>query len=151
MWDLFEKLAILPRHFFLHLKKTSLKGDKADVIIWPETAYPLMLERKELEKLTEIIDCDEHILTELPYEDGKYGKLLIKKFPENSKIVNSLYKKFIPEGIIISINDDENMKSLLKYPFFEGKEFSDKTSVTICKNFSCSLPMFELEKIEELL
>ena len=31
------------------------------------------------------------------------------------------------------------------------KEFSDKTSVTVCKNFSCSLPMFELEKIEELL
>ncbi len=70
---------------------------------------------------------------------------------ENSKIVDSLYKKFIPEGMIISINDNENMKSLLKYPFFEGKEFSDKTSVTICKNFSCSLPMFELEKIEELL
>jgi len=34
---------------FLHLKQTSLKGEKADVIIWPETAYPLMLEKKELE------------------------------------------------------------------------------------------------------
>jgi len=70
---------------------------------------------------------------------------------ENSKIVNSLYKKFIPEGIIIPINDNETMKLLLKYPFFEGKEFSDKTSVTICKNFSCSLPIFELEQIENLL
>ena len=70
---------------------------------------------------------------------------------ENSEIVNSLYKKFIPEGIIIPIDDNDKMTSLLKYPFFEGKEFSDKTSVMICKNFSCSLPMSELEQIEENL
>ena len=70
---------------------------------------------------------------------------------ENSEIVNSLYKKFIPEGIIITIDDNDKMTSLLKYSFFEGKEFSDKTSVTICKNFSCSLPMSELEQIEENL
>ena len=42
---------------------------------------------------------------------------------ENSEIVNSLYKKFIPEGIIIEIKNEENLKSLSKYPFFEGKEF----------------------------
>ena len=70
---------------------------------------------------------------------------------ENSEIVNSLYKKFIPEGIIIPIDDNDKMTSLLKYPFFEGKEFSDKTSVMICKNFSCSLPMSELAQIEENL
>ena len=70
---------------------------------------------------------------------------------ENSEIVNSLYKRFIPEGIIIPIDDNDKMTSLLKYPFFEGKEFSDKTSVMICKNFSCSLPMSELAQIEENL
>lgn len=70
---------------------------------------------------------------------------------ENSEIVYSLYKRFIPEGIIIPIDDNDKMTSLLKYPFFEGKEFSDKTSVMICKNFSCSLPMSELDQIEENL
>lgn len=70
---------------------------------------------------------------------------------ENSEIVHSLYKRFIPEGIIIPIDDNDKMTSLLKYPFFEGKEFSDKTSVMICKNFSCSLPMSELAQIEENL
>ena len=70
---------------------------------------------------------------------------------ENSKIVNSLYKKFIPEGIIISVNNEVNLKSLSNYQFFEGKEFSHKTSVTICKNFSCSLPMSELGEIEKNL
>jgi uncharacterized protein YyaL (SSP411 family) len=62
-----------------------------------------------------------------------------------------LYKKFIPEGIIISINNEENLKSLSKYPFFEGKEFPNKTNVTICKNFTCSLPLSELSEIEENL
>jgi hypothetical protein len=70
---------------------------------------------------------------------------------ENSEIVNSLYKKFIPEGIIIQIKDKENLELLSKYSFFEGKEFSDKTNVTICKNFTCSLPLSELSKIEEIL
>ena len=71
--------------------------------------------------------------------------------PENSKIVNFLYKKFMPEGIIISINNEKNLKLLSKYPFFEGKEFSNKTHVTICKNFTCSLPLSELSEIEENL
>ena len=71
--------------------------------------------------------------------------------PTKIKIVNSLYKKFIPEGIIISVNNEVNLKSLSNYQFFEGKEFSHKTSVTICKNFSCSLPMSELGEIEKNL
>jgi len=71
--------------------------------------------------------------------------------PENSKIVNFLYKKFMPEGIIISINNEKNLKLLSKYLFFEGKEFSNKTHVTICKNFTCSLPLSELSEIEENL
>lgn len=70
---------------------------------------------------------------------------------ENSNIVNFLFKKFIPEGFIISINDEENLKSLSKYPFFEGKDFSNNTKVTICKNFTCSLPLSELSEIEENL
>ena len=70
---------------------------------------------------------------------------------ENSEIINSLYKKFLPEGIIIGIKNEENLKSLSSYPFFEGKEFSSETNVTICKNFTCSLPMSKLNEIEKNL
>ena len=70
---------------------------------------------------------------------------------ENSEIVNSLYKKFLPEGFIISIKSEKILQSLSKYPFFEGKEFSNKTQVTVCKNFSCSLPMTELSEVEKNL
>ena len=58
---------------------------------------------------------------------------------ENSEIVNYLYKKFIHEGIINEIKDEENLKSLSKYPFFEGKEFSDKQCVTVCKIYTVGL------------
>ena len=68
---------------------------------------------------------------------------------ENSKILDSLYKKFIPEGIIIVLKSESNLQILSKYPFFEGKEFLNKTSVTVCKNFTCSLPMTELAEIEK--
>ena len=70
---------------------------------------------------------------------------------ENSKILDSLYKKFIPEGIIIALKNESDLQILSKYPFFEGKEFSNKTSVTVCKNFTCSLPMTELADIEKQL
>ena len=70
---------------------------------------------------------------------------------ENFEIVNSLYKKFLPEGFIITIKNDSILESLSKYPFFEGKEFSKNTQVTICKNFSCSLPLSNLDEIEKNL
>ena len=70
---------------------------------------------------------------------------------ENSEIVNSLYKKFLPEGLIIPIKTEQSLQSLSEYPFFEGKEFSNHTVVTICRNFSCSLPLSELSEIERSL
>ena len=70
---------------------------------------------------------------------------------ENSEIVNSLYKKFLPEGLIVTIKTEEILQSLSKYHFFEGKEFSNKTQVTVCKNFSCSLPLSTLSEIEKNL
>ena len=51
----------------------------------------------------------------------------------------------------ILVKTEEECLKLRELILNEGKEFSDKTSVTICKNFSCSLPMFELEQIEDLL
>ena len=68
---------------------------------------------------------------------------------ENSEIVNSLYKKFLPEGLIIPIKTEKTLQSLSKYPFFEGKDFSNQTTVIICKNFSCSLPISKLSEIEK--
>ena len=71
---------------------------------------------------------------------------------KNSELISTLRKKFLPESIMVIVRNDNNLNSLSKYAFFSGKEFQDdKTSVFVCKNFSCSLPLSDLSEIEKEL
>ena len=71
---------------------------------------------------------------------------------KNSELVSSLRKKFLPESIMVLVDNQNNLDALSKYAFFSGKEFqSDKTNVFVCKNFSCSLPLSDLSEIEKEL
>ena len=71
---------------------------------------------------------------------------------KNHELISSLQKKFLPESIMVIVGQKNNLDSLSKYAFFSGKEFpDDKTSVFVCKNFSCSLPLSNLSEIEKEL
>ncbi len=70
---------------------------------------------------------------------------------ENQIIYDYLRKEFIPAGIIIMLQNKEQLDKLKGYPFFEGKEFGQKTSAYVCKNFTCSLPLSTLEEIKKQL
>jgi len=71
---------------------------------------------------------------------------------KNSELVSSLRKKFLPESIMVLVENQSNLEELSKHPFFSGKEFqNDKTTVFVCKNFSCSLPLSDLSEIEKEL
>mgnify|MGYP000925343145 FL=1 len=71
---------------------------------------------------------------------------------KNSELVSSLRKKFLPESIMVLVENQNNLESLSKHSFFSGKEFqNDKTTVFVCKNFSCSLPLSDLSEIEKEL
>jgi len=53
---------------------------------------------------------------------------------------------------MVLVESQNNLEALSKHPFFSGKEFqNDKTTVFICKNFSCSLPLSDLSEIEKEL
>ncbi|WP_042687410.1 thioredoxin domain-containing protein [Candidatus Nitrosotenuis chungbukensis] len=70
----------------------------------------------------------------------------------NKNILNLLAKRFLPEAILVTISGSDQLKSLTKYPFFAGKDFSpEKTVVFVCKNFTCSLPLESESEIEKLL
>jgi hypothetical protein len=70
----------------------------------------------------------------------------------NKGIHDHLTKRFLPEAILVTVSGEENLKELSKYPFFAGKVFpADKTAVFVCKNFTCSLPLYETSEIEKLL
>ena len=69
----------------------------------------------------------------------------------DDEISNSLSQKFLPESFLITVNSKEQLDSLSSYPFFEGKEFKEKTTVFVCKDFTCSLPLESMSEIEKLL
>jgi hypothetical protein len=155
--DTHESLIVRPKNYY-DLSVPSGNSVAANVLL---KLHHLVNDKKFLKISKQILELNGTSAAENPFAFGYLLNVmnLYLKHPteitiinsENSEIVNSLYKKFIPEGIIIQIKDKENLELLSKYSFFEGKEFSDKTNVTICKNFTCSLPLSELSKIEEIL
>jgi uncharacterized protein YyaL (SSP411 family) len=71
---------------------------------------------------------------------------------KNRDIYDYVTKKFLPESILVTIHNADQLKQLSKHAFFAGKEFDDsKTTVSVCRNFSCSLPMTAIPEIEKLL
>jgi hypothetical protein len=52
---------------------------------------------------------------------------------------------------MVTIKNSEQLNALSDYPFFSGKSFEDQTSVFICKNFSCSLPLHTLDEVNSEL
>jgi len=70
----------------------------------------------------------------------------------NTEIIYSLEKKFLPNSILVTFDSNEQLTQLEKYPFFEGKKFDqEKTIVYICKDFTCSLPLDSIEDVEQNL
>jgi hypothetical protein len=72
--------------------------------------------------------------------------------PKNIEIYKFLMGKFLPESILVTVSDDIQLKNLSDLPFFAGKEFKEeKTTVFICKDFTCSLPLESVSEIEKHL
>jgi len=69
----------------------------------------------------------------------------------NKEIVEFLTKSFIPESIMVFISDQNQIDSLSKFPFFEGKKFESNTSVFVCRDFTCSLPLHSINEIKNEL
>jgi uncharacterized protein YyaL (SSP411 family) len=70
----------------------------------------------------------------------------------NIDITNFLTKSFLPESILVSINNPKQLDTLSNYPFFTGKNFdSNITNVFVCKDFTCSLPLQTIAEIKKVL
>ena len=66
---------------------------------------------------------------------------------ENSKLCESIFLKYLPNSMTVTVQNSEQLSVLSQYPFFAGKSFEEKTSAFICKNFSCSLPLHTIDEI----
>ena len=155
--DKHEKLIIRPKSNY-DLSLPSGNSVSSYVML---RLFHLTQEHTFLEKATKIIESQAQIAAENPFG---FGYLLNTIFmymqkpteisiinDENSSLCNSLYLKFLPESIIVTIHDKSQLDTLSGLPFFEGKSFENKTSIFVCKDFTCSLPLHTYSEIESLL
>ena len=124
--------------------------------------YHLTQDKRFLEISTKIMESLSMMSAENPFGFGQLLNAIyqyIRKPTEitmlntkDSEIYDGLTKKFVPESILVTISKEEYIDELTKYQYFSGKEFDkNKTTVYVCKNFTCSLPMHSMSEIEKLL
>ncbi len=156
--DNHEKLIIRPKNNY-DLSLPSGNSVAANLLL---KLYHLTQDKKFLEISTKILENQAQMAAENPFG---FGNLLNTIFMylekpreitvlnlKNEKIIESLTKKFLPEAILVTVKNEDQLNDLSKFPFFEGKQFpNDKTIVFVCKDFSCSLPLESIPDIEAQL
>jgi hypothetical protein len=118
-------------------------------------------EQEFLEITTKILESQAQMAAENPFGFGYLLNTLAIYLDkpveitiintENSDICKLLFETYLPNSFRVVIDDNSQLEKLSEYPFFTGKEFNSKTSVFICKNFSCSLPLKTVDEINSTL
>jgi hypothetical protein len=123
--------------------------------------YHMSQEQNFLDITTKILESQAQMAAENPFGFGYLLNTLsiyLEKpveitiiNTENSKICKSLFTNYLPNSFIVTIQNSNQLENLNQYPFFTGKAFEDKTSVFVCKNFTCSLPLHSIDEINSHL
>ena len=152
-----EKLIIRPKSNY-DLSLPSGNSVSAFVML---RLYHLSQEQSFLEITTKIMESQAQMAAENPFGFGYLLNTITMYIQkpteitiinsENSQICESLNLDYLPNSILITIKNSSQLDSLSKYPFFAGKLFEDKTSVFVCKDFTCSLPLHTIEEINSNL
>ena len=152
-----EKLIIRPKSNY-DLSLPSGNSVSAFVML---RLYHLTQEQSFLEITTKIMESQAQMAAENPFGFGYLLNTITMYIQkpteisvintENSEICKSLNLDYLPNSILITIRNSSQLVALSKYPFFAGKLFEDKTSVFICKDFTCSLPLHTIDEINSNL
>jgi len=156
--DTHEKLIIRPKSNY-DLSMPSGNSVASNVLL---RLYHILQDKNFLEISTKILENQGPLAAENPFAFGYLLNVLYlyTQTPteitilndKNSELITQLNRKFIPESIMVLLKNDKELKELSNYSFFSGKKFeSSQTSVFVCKNFTCSLPLLNFEDIENEL
>ena len=156
--DNHEKLIIRPKSNY-DLSLPSGNSVAAGALL---RLYHLTQEKKFLDVSLKILESQANLAAQNPFGFGHLLNIVYMYLQKpieitimnstNTELCNSLLRKFLPESILVIINDENQIKKLSEYPFFKGKEFNDKkTTVYVCKDFTCSLPLESISEIEKHL
>ncbi|KAF6247153.1 thioredoxin [Nitrosopumilus sp. b3] len=152
-----EKLIIRPKSNY-DLSLPSGNSVSAFVML---RLFHLSQKQNFLEISTKIMESQAQLAAENPFG---FGYLLNTIFnymekpleitivnTENSELCDSILTDYLPNSFIVTIQNSTQLKLLSDFPFFAGKTFEDKTTVFVCKDFSCSLPLRTLDEIKSHL
>ena len=120
--------------------------------------YHLTQEQKFLEISTRIMESQAQMAAENPFGFGFLLNTIYMYLQKpleitvlndsNKEILQFLEKSFLPESIFVTIADSEKLSSL-SFPYFAGKNFDpNSTTVFICKDFTCSLPLHTIDDVK---
>ncbi len=124
--------------------------------------FHLSQEKKFLDISTKIMESQAQMAAENPFGFGfllNTMYMYLQKPLEitilndtNKEISDFLTKSFLPESILVSINNSNQLDSLSDYQFFAGKNFdSNSTNVFVCRDFACSLPLQTIDDVKKAL
>lgn len=69
-----------------------------------------------------------------------------------SEMARAVGRLFLPEGTLVTVPSQERLDELARYALFAGKEFPQAGArAYVCRGSTCSLPIENPEKIENLL
>ena len=156
--DNHEKLIIRPKSNY-DLSMPSGNSVAANSLL---RLYHLTQDKKFLDISLEVMRSQATIAAENPFGFGHLLNTIymyIQKPIEitilnskNSDIVNYLTGSFLPESILVTVKNENQLTNLANLPFFAGKKFDkEKTTVFVCKDFTCSLPLESISEIEKHL
>tara|TARA_Y100000590_G_scaffold142218_2_gene163162 strand:- start:13777 stop:15807 length:2031 start_codon:yes stop_codon:yes gene_type:complete len=156
--DTHEKLIIRPKSNY-DLSMPSGNSVAANVLL---RLYHILGKKNFFEISTKILENQGQLAAENPFAFGYLLNVLYlyTQIPreitilndKDSKLITKLNTKFIPESIMVLIKNAKELNKLSEHSFFSGKKFDNsQTSVFVCKNFTCSLPLTELSDIEKQL
>jgi len=66
-------------------------------------------------------------------------------------ICNTIFRSYLPDAFVVTIHSTEQLERLSGYPFFADKRFDPETTVYVCQNSVCSLPMRKINDIMSAL
>ncbi|HKJ81550.1 MAG TPA: thioredoxin domain-containing protein [Ignavibacteriaceae bacterium] len=93
-------------------------------------------------------------LASLDFAFGPSKEIVIvgkKNNPESEKVLNFIRKKFIPNKVLLfKEEEDQNLAGIAKFTV-DQKPLNGKTTVYVCENFNCKMPVTELKELEILL
>ena len=151
--DNHEKLIIRPKSNY-DLSLPSGNSVSAFVML---RLFHLSQEQQFLEISTKIMESQAQMAAENPFGFGYLLNTITIYLEkpveisiintENSEFVKLFLLEYLPNSFLVTIQNKEQLSDLSEYPFFAGKNFEEKTSVFVCKDFTCSLPLHSIDEI----